>query len=534
MSLSKSLVVLGLGIFASADLPIHCIHKDVVGTWLFEYSANDHDNTESCGYNHPDNNGDHFNGNYKYKFKKAGEFKVVLGPKNTVMDASGHRATGNWTMVYDEGFELNRAGAKYFAFFHYDVMPGRSTKSDEVSDYISFCDKTRVGWFHSPGNRGYGCYRALQTHDRDGRPVIRNSDHMDLAAKRSKRLKLRHDNIVSRFPTHQEENRFFQQSYSFIEAVNSDSSMHWTAKAHHQFTGKSHKHMRSLIGHRTYTRQLKHGDGHGVDRHTGRLRSMPAAAPHNDNDAEVMKTLPANFDWRNVNGSNYVTPVVNQGSCGSCYAISSMAGFESRLRIANGADKEIFLSAQDVLSCSAYNQGCEGGYPFLVAKYGEEFGFVAETSLPYDGTDDVRCESEKAGAARFKSTNYHYVGGFYGACNEARMMQEIYDKGPVVVAFQAPSELFYYEGGIFTGARPKTEVEPSEDRVNDWEQTNHAVLAVGWGYDKAKDMKYWIIKNEWGDMWGEGGYFRIRKGTDECGIESMAVAMDVTPLPSNM
>lgn len=525
---SKLLTVLGLAAFVAADLPIHCIHKDVVGTWSFEVTENKHDNTEYCGYEHPDNNADHFN-KYAYNFKKSDSFEVVLGPKNTVMDSTGKKLNGNWTMVYDEGFELALDHHKYFAFFHYDIMPGRSISSDEVSDYVSYCDKTRIGWFHSDQSK-FGCYRALQTHDRDGRPVIRNGDHLALAQRRASKVKLHQDHIVSKWPT-KHDSKEWEPSYSFIEAVNKDNSLHWTAKNHEHFKGKTNGNMRDLLGHRKFTRQLKHGDGHGIDRHTGRLRSMPAATPHDSDDLEDMKNMPEEFDWRNVNNTNYVTPVVNQGSCGSCYAISSMAAFESRLRISHGAQNKVFLSAQDVLSCSAYNQGCEGGYPFLVAKYGQDFGFIDETALPYEGTDSVSCDAQKKGAGRYKMKNYQYVGGFYGACNEARMMKEIYNKGPVVVAFEAPGDLFYYEGGIFTGAKPKVELEPKEDRVNNWEQTNHAVLAVGWGYDQKKSMKYWIIKNEWGDQWGEGGYFRIRKGTDECGIESMAVAADVTTMP---
>lgn len=81
--------------------------------------------------------------------------------------------------------------------------------------------------------------------------------------------------------------------------------------------------------------------------------------------------------------------------------------------------------------------------------------------------------------------------------------------------------LFPFQGGIYhhTGL---------QDHFNPWEITNHVVLVVGYGQDKASGEKFWIVKNSWGEKWGEQGYFRIRRGNDECSMESMAVA--VTPV----
>ena len=80
-------------------------------------------------------------------------------------------------------------------------------------------------------------------------------------------------------------------------------------------------------------------------------------------EADLLKAqvLPEEFDWRNVDGKNYVSPIRNQGSCGSCYAFGTMAMFEARVRImSNGSVTPVF-STQDIVSCSEYSQGCEGG-----------------------------------------------------------------------------------------------------------------------------------------------------------------------------
>jgi len=88
--------------------------------------------------------------------------------------------------------------------------------------------------------------------------------------------------------------------------------------------------------------------------------------------------------------------------------------------------------------------------------------------------------------------------------------------GPMSVSFEVYHDFMQYKGGIYQHTGLK-------DRYNPFEMTNHAVLLVGYGVDKKSGMKFWIVKNSWGESWGENGYFRIRRGTDECSIESIAV-----------
>jgi len=178
------------------------------------------------------------------------------------------------------------------------------------------------------------------------------------------------------------------------------------------------------------------------------------------------------------------------------------------------------ISAQEVLSCSRQNQACDGGFPYLVTKHGFEQGFVDANDAPYTGTS-VSCPSTLSSAQRYYLTSdYGYVGGYYGACNEALMMSELHANGPIVVAFWVTDSLYYYSGGIFAQECPVQEEAEDSDVVNAWENTNHAVTLVGWGVDG--DQKYWIVQNSWGSDWGEVGYFRIARGIDECAIESMA------------
>lgn len=102
------------------------------------------------------------------------------------------------------------------------------------------------------------------------------------------------------------------------------------------------------------------------------------------------------------------------------------------------------------------------------------------------------------------------------------MKLELVLRGPMAVAFEVYSDFMLYKEGIYhhTGL---------QDDFNPFELTNHAVLLVGYGTDPESGEKFWIVKNSWGTSWGEDGYFRIRRGTDECAIESIAVS--ATPIP---
>ena len=124
--------------------------------------------------------------------------------------------------------------------------------------------------------------------------------------------------------------------------------------------------------------------------------------------------LPESFDWRNVSGVNYVSPVRDQGACGSCYIFSSMAGLEARVRILTRNTQQPIFSTQDVIECSHLSQGCDGGFPFLIAgRYANERGVVLEECNPYEPSKVKKCGEMKRNCSRHYVSNYRYVGGKY-------------------------------------------------------------------------------------------------------------------------
>ena len=128
---------------------------------------------------------------------------------------------------------------------------------------------------------------------------------------------------------------------------------------------------------------------------------------------------------------------------------------------------------------------------YLIGKYAEDFGLTEEQCDPYTGNEGA-CRNICPAQKRAYGTEYAYSGGFYGATSEKSMMMDLYHGGPMAIAFEVYDDFFNYKGGVYSH---KT---AANLKVNDdhWEQTNHAVLLVGWGEENGQ--KYWLVKNSWG------------------------------------
>jgi len=208
-----------------------------------------------------------------------------------------------------------------------------------------------------------------------------------------------------------------------------------------------------------------------------------------------LKVIPSSVDWANTSG--IVTPVKNQGSCGSCWAFSATGATESHYAIATGVLNS--LSEQELIDCSsAYgNAGCDGGWMDTAFEYIKvNDGLALESAYPYTGTDDGTCQK-----ASF--THYDPIDGFRLVSRDNETALEIaVALGPVSVAVQANQLAFqFYSSGILDGRCGTT--------------VDHGVLVVGYGTDGAD--KYWNVKNSWGTDWGENGYVRICKDCDKNG-----------------
>jgi hypothetical protein len=204
-------------------------------------------------------------------------------------------------------------------------------------------------------------------------------------------------------------------------------------------------------------------------------------------------------DWRNRNGFNWVTPVRNQGQCGSCWAFGGIAAMEANILIAgNTPGFPLDLSEQYLVSCSPGS--CNGWFASSTLSYLQSQGTVDEPCLPYMASDLIPCSNR---CSDWLYRNVKILN--WGTCANVAQMKAALNVGPITGAFIVYDDFYSYSSGVY-------------QHVWGGEAGGHMISIVGY----SDSQNAWICKNSWGDNWGMDGYFMIRMGYDECGIESWA------------
>merc|ERR1711968_122044 len=197
-------------------------------------------------------------------------------------------------------------------------------------------------------------------------------------------------------------------------------------------------------------------------------------------------TIADSVDWV---AKGAVTPVKNQGQCGSCWAFSTTGSVEGAYQIATG--KLLSFSEQELVDCAGSygNQGCNGGLMDDGFKYIEAKG---------DASESTSSKQSDTAIAAGKVTSFSDVT----TDSETQMLAAV-TAGPVSVAIEADQSGFqFYKSGVFSGTCGTN--------------LDHGVLVVGYGTDSGKD--YWKVKNSWGTTWGDQGYIRlVRSSKSETG-----------------
>lgn len=268
-------------------------------------------------------------------------------------------------------------------------------------------------------------------------------------------------------------------------------------------------------------------DAAGIIRNYYKLGAQPFESNKSIDD------YPADFSWCDQDGVSYCTMSRNQHIpqyCGSCWAHGSVSALGDRIKIARkAAAVDINLSVQHILNCGSEVGSCYGGSiigpyywlhkqgskgisyetsnPYLACSYDSEEGLCKGNDWSCNDMNVARTcstfppEGKCVGLARYPNATIAEYGSISG---QSAMMSEIHSRGPISCGIDA-SKILDYTSGIYDG--PGSEVD-------------HVISVVGWGTDETTGNMYWIIRNSWGEYWGEFGYMRSTFGSllveDEC------------------
>ena len=538
--LSLLLIIL---LFSSTkeDLPVHCLKSQIVGEWSFtlgktiKLSSPSEKYSFTCEHAIPSHEStSYLTNDKKDKLQKEKVINVSFFKDNTF--TSSNNITGKWTMIYDEGFEFVMSdNEKYFVFSKYDK------KQTPGSKWTSYCHSTLLGWFYKGDHWGcfYGNKKNVDLSQATNGEVENKQFYVQPSGSALKNFRFSQTTVQDFINVFAE----FRDHAKYVSMIN-NANFAWKAKHYSVLNGKSIGQIKELIhGKKFYIGNTPFIKQNGNFMQNGikglELKAQPSNGEHLNSNAQTI-TLPKHFNWL-----NHISEARQQGNCGSCYAMSFISALEARFRIKYetqlksyknyfGDDlKKFSLSVNHVIKCSYYNQGCDGGYSYLVGKFFNEFEVYLDQCFDASKNQCTQyCKEEELNNIHLGVSDYYYVGGAYGKSNEKNIMRDLYLNGPLTISFEPEENFATYSSGVYTGTKKTiNEIVKAYNKKYvlkrpQWEKVDHSILLVGWGEEEIDGniVKYWVIQNSWGTQWGKNGFGKFLRGVDLDGIESIAEA----------
>ncbi|KAI6214500.1 Cathepsin B4 [Aphelenchoides besseyi] len=298
-----------------------------------------------------------------------------------------------------------------------------------------------------------------------------------------------------------------------VEHINKQGK--WQATKYERFAGKSKEELKQYLGALKKPTHM-------------RRRAKPSNIEKLDDAPKSFSAIEA---WPQC--SSIIGLIQDQSSCGSCWAVSTTSALSDRLCIASNGTIQKSMSALDLMACcSDCGYQCQGGYPDSAWDYFTSTGVSTGNNYTDDGgckpypiapcwidkkTKKMKCPEEptdsytckKACQASYTDEPYkkdHYYGSStnYFSNENENAIADLVKNGPIVAAFDVYEDFYSYKSGIY------------QYTYGDY-LGGHAVRVVGYGEENG--VKFWTVANSWHDYWGENGYFRIIRGTNDCSFE---------------